>query len=289
MAPAPSPSTRLFVIRARAAPRAVIFRRGPTNQVLLLSWRMDTDVFEEGQWLKGRLYERRSDLSPSGNHLVYFAAKHKTPLKTWTAVSRPPWLTAVALWPKGDTWGGGGLWEGDDRLQLNHSPSHTKLAEGIALPKRVVISGIPPLKYAGLEDPLWQVRLARDGWTCTSRGEAAVQGLDAPVWITFDPPMVWEKPRPRHAKSCLRMIVRGVRELNGPWYVTDHEVDTSAGTLSLPDTSWADWDTNGDLLYARDGGLFRFALGKQKTARQLIDLSPLRFEQRVAPAWAQRW
>jgi cytochrome bd-type quinol oxidase subunit 2 len=26
-----------------------------------------------GQWLKGRIYERRSDLSPDGKHLIYFA------------------------------------------------------------------------------------------------------------------------------------------------------------------------------------------------------------------------
>ena len=192
--------TSLFVIRARSAPRAVIFRRGPSSQVLLVSWNTDTDVFEEGQWFKGRIYERRSDLSPSGNRLVYFASKYKTPLKTWTAVSRPPWLTALALWPNGDTYGGGGLWEEEDVLRLHHS-GQLKLGEGFVLPKRVVVSGTPPLEHAGVEDTIWKTRLARDGWTCSSRGAAAVQGLDAPVWITFDPPMVWEKPRPRNAKS----------------------------------------------------------------------------------------
>ena len=45
-------STRLYVLLAREAPVAVVFRRGPSKQVLLLKWYTDRDVFEEGQWLK---------------------------------------------------------------------------------------------------------------------------------------------------------------------------------------------------------------------------------------------
>ena len=105
---APKSSVRLYALLARAAPVAVIFRRGPSRQVQLVLWKTDTDTFESGQWFKGRIYERRCDLSPSGRRLIYFAAKYRKPLYTWTAVSRPPFLTAVALWPKGDAWGGGG-------------------------------------------------------------------------------------------------------------------------------------------------------------------------------------
>src|SRR5262245_41328779 len=43
-------STRLFVILARRAPRAVIFRRGPSKHVALILWHTDTDKFEVGQW-----------------------------------------------------------------------------------------------------------------------------------------------------------------------------------------------------------------------------------------------
>ena len=67
-------TARLFVIRAREAPLAVIFRRGPSKQVRLISWNTDTDDFEGGQWFKGRIYERRCDLSPDGRYLIYFAA-----------------------------------------------------------------------------------------------------------------------------------------------------------------------------------------------------------------------
>src|SRR6516162_6940589 len=100
----------LFVILARNAPCGVIFRRGPSKQVLVIKWSLRNDTFEGGQWLKGRIYERRCDLSPSGEKLIYFAGNYRSkngPL-TWTAVSRTPYLTALAMWPKGDAWGGGG-------------------------------------------------------------------------------------------------------------------------------------------------------------------------------------
>lgn len=71
-----------------------------------------------GQWFKGRIYERRCDLSPSGEKLIYFAAKYRSPLYTWTAVSRPPFLTALLLWPKGDAWGGGGLFNNERTIGL---------------------------------------------------------------------------------------------------------------------------------------------------------------------------
>ncbi len=50
-------------------------------------------------------------MSPDGALFAYFATKYGGK-KTrgvdyaWTAVSKPPWLTALALWPQDDTWGG---------------------------------------------------------------------------------------------------------------------------------------------------------------------------------------
>lgn len=71
------PSTRLYLLLARNGPRAVVFRRGPSKSVLMIAWDTQKDVFQEGQWLRGHLYERRCDLSPSGALAVYFAAKYK--------------------------------------------------------------------------------------------------------------------------------------------------------------------------------------------------------------------
>src|SRR5438034_6764703 len=118
-------SGRLFVIMARESKTAIIFRRGPSRWVQLIRWYTETDTFEPGQWFRGRIYAERCDLSPNGEHLIYFAAKPQNwrtreQLVSWTAVSRPPYLTAVAFWPNGNTThGGGGLFDSNTDVQVN--------------------------------------------------------------------------------------------------------------------------------------------------------------------------
>ena len=70
---------RIHVIFAREAPKAVVFRRGPSDQVCTLGWDLETDTFTMGQWLKGRIYEYRSDLSPDGELMIYFATDFRRP------------------------------------------------------------------------------------------------------------------------------------------------------------------------------------------------------------------
>ena len=70
---------RLHVILARQAAKAVVFRRGPSQQVCTLGWDLETDTFTMGQWLKGRIYEYRSDLSPDGELMIYFATDFRRP------------------------------------------------------------------------------------------------------------------------------------------------------------------------------------------------------------------
>src|SRR5580693_9075778 len=99
------PPARLFVITASEADVAVIFRRGPSDWFHLLKWDMSTDVLEPGAWFKGTMYPDRSDLSPDGTLLLYFALQGSR-LQTsythaWTAVSRTPWIEALGLWPQG--------------------------------------------------------------------------------------------------------------------------------------------------------------------------------------------
>ena len=85
---------RLWVLLAREEHVGVVFRRGPSKQVMLIKWNTRNDSFDFGQWFKGRIYERRCDVSPNGELLIYFAAKQKPPLYSWTAISKPPFFTA---------------------------------------------------------------------------------------------------------------------------------------------------------------------------------------------------
>lgn len=289
-------TTRLYAILARKAPRAVVFRRGPSRVVLCLSWHTDTDRFEEGQWLRARIYERRSDLSPSGERLVYFAASFKPHGPgSWTAVSHPPWLTALAMWPKGDTWGGGGLFEDDKTLLLNHAPGDA----GVGPPSPLRVRPLHAYAGRGEDDPIHSMRLARDGWRVEEEGKAQENAFSAKVWFTYVPPIVMAKTQPggrsKHPIELLS-ITHGVHERNGAWYVMEHAVRNpeSEERASLGRTDWADWDRNGDLLYAKHGAIFRLprraaAALDLDAARKLVDLNGHAFEARASPPEARRW
>lgn len=135
---------RLFVITARSAPLAVILRRGPSDWYHLILWNTRTDAFTNGAWIRGRIYEEKCDLSSDGKLFLYFILqgnRHRTSYThAWTAVSRPPWSTALALWPQGTTYGGGGRFTGDRSLTVrtydppqahpDHPPRGLKVRSG---------------------------------------------------------------------------------------------------------------------------------------------------------------
>ena len=282
-------TVRLHVILARDSPRAVVFRRGPSKQVLVLTWDTENDRIEEGQWLKGRIYERRCDVSPDGKLLVYFAAKHRPPYGTWTAISRPPFLTARALWPKGDAWGGGGLFQSNRELLLNHWANQMELAPDFALPRNFTVRPFGPHSGWGEDDPIWATRMERDGWIRASGGAPRRGPSDAKVWIDYDPPVIWEKRNLRDPRYLLRFSILGIKEQQGPWYLTEHSVvDAEAGkTRIFPRSDWADWSRGGDLLLASGGCLYR---GRGIAEPALVaDLRDRRFHAVESPAAARKW
>lgn len=157
-------STRLWVLLARKARIAAIFRRGPSRQVQLIKWNLGDDTFEFGQRFKGRVYERRCDLSPAGTLLIYFAATYKEPLFSWTAVSKLPWFTALALWPKGDGWNGGGHFVGPYDIHLDHFPGEDAPHPDFKSHCRTLrIASLASVR--GEDAPVWHSTLKRDGWS----------------------------------------------------------------------------------------------------------------------------
>jgi hypothetical protein len=86
-------------------------------------------------------------------------------------------------------------------------------------------------------------------------------------------------------------------ERDGPWYIVEHVVkETKTGeTIELGRTDWADWCHSGDLLFAKEGRLFRLGLtGKGvlkelAAAELLVDLNDRAFTALAAPAEAKKW
>ena len=90
---------------------AAILRRGPSKWVRLLAWNTLDDTITAGSWFHGRIYENGCSVSPDGTLFAYFATKYDGPKSrgvdyAWTAISKLPWLTALALWTQSETWGG---------------------------------------------------------------------------------------------------------------------------------------------------------------------------------------
>src|ERR1051326_875206 len=121
-------AARIHALLASDKPTGLIIRRGPSNQVCTINWDRQRDDFQIGQWMKGRIYERRSDLSPDGKYFIYFAMNGRwrgEAKGAWTALSRAPYLKALAIFPKGDCWHGGGLFTGKNRYWLNDGYGHS--------------------------------------------------------------------------------------------------------------------------------------------------------------------
>lgn len=291
-----SSHVRIYAILARNAPFGVVFRRGPSKSVLLIKWDTSNDTFQCGQWLKGRIYERRCDLSPDGDLLLYFAASYRKPYYSWSAISRPPFLTALALWPKGDAWGGGGHFLSEKQIALNHRVGETKLAGDFSLPSWLALKQFGDRPGWGEDDPVWSERLKRDGWTLVSYPTKTKDDFGAKVWIEFAPPITWRKKNPKCPKRLsLEMSITGFKERDGPWYLTEHSVVRNHGKADKVGRSdWADWSNSGDLLFAMDGCLYRAPckggiLTPLEDALKIADFSRLRFEACEASSEARHW
>ncbi len=284
-------ATRLYFIIARQARKAVVFRRGPSKSVRLLSWDLATDTLTGGQWFKGRLYERRCDLSPDGELLVYFAAKHHGPLGSWTAISRPPYLKALALWPKGDGWGGGGLFDDTRTLRLNHRPgAESHLYDGFSVPKGFRVSPLGERPGWGEDDPIHSLRLMRDGWRIVSDGETSGYRRKGPFLWTYETPAVMDKALGA-AKARLRVSLHGIGARRGAWYNQTAQVVGVADEVlaDLGPIDWADIDPNGDILLARDGCLYRLPWPRATEPVLVADLGGMTFEPCAAPGFAAGW
>ncbi|MGP1356543.1 hypothetical protein [Roseicyclus sp.] len=148
------PTLRLHLFFATENDRAVILRQGPSRLFRMILWHRDTDRFEDGQWLKHKVYVERCDLSPDGRHFLFFALDGKwggAAGGSYTAISRPPFFTARVLHPQGDTWGGGGVFLSNDTYAVDGCGADDILRHRTGL-RRVPRGAPSPLS---LQIPAW--------------------------------------------------------------------------------------------------------------------------------------
>jgi hypothetical protein len=238
---------RLFIYLARTAPLAVVLRRGPTDWARLSLWHTDTDRIDHGQWIKGRVYERRSDVSADGSLFAAFirqsGGRHPG-ADSWIALSRPPYFTALAVWFVGGTYHTGAFFPADDTLWLGYmedrppdvgvKPSALRIEAPRAIP---YIDGTSEWT----DRTVHFNRLLRDGWRLLEREPHA---------------SMWERPHPSAAMTLtMTHVFEDFRRFGGP-YVVSYSVTMGDGQEhTVGEASWADWDQQGRLVVAKDGRL----------------------------------
>ncbi len=268
---------RIYCIPATKAPIVAVLRRGPTNWSHIGRWDIEKGLYEPGAWLGGRLFPRRSDLSPDGRFLCYFAHK---PSAAWehgeayVALSKLPWLTALHAFPTCGTWTRGYYFTED------HGENNLK---DMKLPIPYGLRSIAAVQLANER---------RRGWEET---------LDSPK---REPQDLWDERRnarmhKRQPQGNLLLCVES-RGWAGGEFGVDQAVDglrvrywlEANGELeALDHLQWADWDREGHLLVATRSGKLQVLNFDGDGSEVLFeeDLSIYEPNPSPAPAWAQRW
>ncbi len=268
------PPPRLFGILAREAPVVAVLRRGPSDWAHVGRWDLAASTYEGGSWLHGTLYPQRCDLSPDGRYLATMALVGRAdwaPGTTYVAVSRLPWLTALAAWGTDGTWSRGlhfaatGEWgvpapdHGDaEPLRSRHGLVVTGVAQTYAVERRggwADAPGTPPRS----SDDMWDERRA-DRLVLTKTqpyGDAVLSVCGGRAAFRSGPDGWWARPA----------------------YALDDD--------PLPGVQWADWAHDGRLLVATDAG--QLQVRDPTHVVWALDLAGLEPDPQPPPPEATRW
>jgi hypothetical protein len=268
------PPPRLFGILARDAPVVAVLRRGSSNWAHIGPWDVEALTYQGGSWLRGTLYPQRCDVSPDGR---YLAAMALVPLSDWApgttyvAISRLPWLTALAAWGTQGTWSRGahfaapGEWgvpepdHGDaEPLRSRHGLVATGSAQSYVVERRggwVEAPGSPPRSPTDMwderrADQIVMIKPAPYGGAVlsVSGGQAAFRSGPLSRWAA-------------------------------PTYVLNGD--------PLLDVQWADWAHDGRLLVATTHGQLQVRDGAEVI--WVVDLAPFEPDPQPPPPEATRW
>lgn len=283
MAPAPTP--RVFGIPATAAPIVAVIRRGPSEWSHIGRWDLARGSYEPGAWLHGRIYPERCDLSPDGRWLAYFTLRAKTGPDwnagdTYIAISRLPWLKALAAWGTCGTWTRGVHFVDDPRVWELGEPD-----EGDSAPcrRKFGMKVTAPLAFASEHRRGWSEtddsppRDARGAW------DERVDGL------------TMRKPRP-NASPATDLTARGYyaafrSKLPSDDFEFGYDLRIGDTVVELPDVQWADWSVDGRLLVATTDGRLQVRAGDPRALEVVweADLTPFEPDPQPPPGEASKW
>ena len=326
---------RIHAILARRGSKAVVFRRGPSDKFAVIGWDRKSDTFTLGQWLRGMIYPYRSDLSPNGEYLIYFAAKYgnQSPVekrigeellkrfhvketweidyrqrqhaeaeiisefqkefeqlrrspgyhdRSWTAISRAPYLKALALWWNGTGWNGGGLFADDGGFYLNRPPEH-------------IAGTIPGVQYRRLKELPPSEELREWGWAATHAECPMVYlpRLERDGWrIIHDADGWWWRLQKKVPGNLIFEKTFGAFGANPDndepgkgVYRETHKVLTPAGEIVLDGATWAwaEFDTYRKRIVYAEAGKIHAVDPQTLKPKELYDFNDMKYRRVAAP------
>lgn len=255
-----------------------VLRRGPSRWWQVGRWDLARLVFEPGAWYAGQLYPQKCDLSPDGRWLAYSAldATADWPAGTiYEAISRLPWLHALAAWEAGTTYTRG-LHFTDER------------ATNVGEPDVGDVSPLLRCYGLALNRPEQFAVERRRGWTETA---------DSP---RRDPRDTWDERRrarmeKRRPGGGCTLRVEGAyaafRSMPGHRDPALYSLHGGGRVEVLAGVQWADWDAAGRLLLVTAEARLQVHASPEVRSAPLFDhdLAAYRPAPEPAPAWARQW
>jgi hypothetical protein len=268
---------RLFGLPASDADVVAVIRRGPADWSAVGRWDVAGGSYEQGAWLRGRLYPQRCDLSPDGRWLCFFALNPSARWElgwTYVGVSRLPWLYALAAWRTDGTWTRGAHFAADAADPPVAPPD---------------LGSLPSVALAVTAAASYAVERRR-GWT------------EAPGSTPRAADDMWDERRAPTLRMCKERPGGGARlEVTGVYAAFRSGADTGdvayrvvereGAAIELRGVQWAEWSRDGRLLVAtRAGDLETRTHDSWATAAETVaSLAALQPAPVEAPPTARSW
>jgi hypothetical protein len=223
-------------------------------------------------------------------------------------------LTALALWPKGDCWNGGGLFRSKKSVWVNHAAG-AATHKGHPAPKWIKID--THIDHRGEDGTVFDERLERDGWQCTQlwkgtfvqkgvkqdfaanaskidSNEAnwlrehheAIRGIKNYGYVTYSP-VVHEKDSVLGDQTLVMTTAVVGMEDKRKYRISNN---TTGQQSYLSNAEWADLDLIGRVVFARSGKIFSASIENGNICE--VELADLNNNERIgvkAPPWACVW
>jgi len=246
---------RIHLLPAKGSPYVAVIRRKPSKVFHIIRWNTEDDRLEYGSWFKGKLYPQRCDISFDGKWMVYLAMGGNNG-NTWNGVCLLPRLKTYLEVDNIGTWFGGGYWKNEKELLLN----------GWGEPQGKVPFKLGELnsQFGGEDLGVLYPRLERDGWR--RAGDSYGNNVEVKnskkyiVKCENDEGWYWQ---PSRNHPTLRMYYRGFLERG---YTFEFRLDDYPELLDST-VDWATWDFLGNLVFAKQGKLYKYKLDDFKSGK----------------------